>query len=409
MRKVLIISFLLFYLFARCTEDSNKKSFVKESISLENSEILNNWLSKSTGLDIKIFTIDNLQDISISLGNYEQTPSEKVSKKLNSLKEFFSVKPVIKKYSNLVEIDFNSNDTNEKLSLFFLENRFIITGYYGGNSGESLAFEFKNDSYYNLPYEFLGIDNQGNGIVSYSFYDPKGSKHPYYDGHIYIDGKLNFKNDSVYFNKNHLEEIITKQKHKILEDYNFKKNTLINATQVLIRKSPQNKKSIISDNQSKLNQLTNQYNNYLTEEETRYYSVFDKLESFNYPYSPLYNDYNDYDFEKNEFIPDVENKWKDFLADFKNEVKNKNYDRLRKYTISYKYFEGGGDSPNSFEEIFESDYYLKNLYRGRVINHKFQNSVFPSKIITLGKSPQYLDPIFEYIKGKWYFIGIVGD
>lgn len=411
-----IIFFLLFFCFTNGCQKQENKLLIKDS--LENYQILNSWISKITESEKNIFNEENTENLDLDISNYKTNPSNKIINKLKNLEGILEVKPKIKFFNKTIEVSFLPVDENVGVTFYFFEKKFIFTNYYGGSSSESFIYDFKINTFYRLPYDFFGLNENGNGIISYDTFDLKGSNHPYYDGHIKIDGNLNIEKDTAIFKRIQLEEITNNQKQKIREDFNKIKNKLINSAQDAIKKTPQNKKNIISSTQIKLNKITDQYNGYIVEEgETTFDNINFTLDEISKPFSSSHTDYKIFDYSDNKFIPEVEEKWDVFIQNFKTAYKSKNIDEIVSMSTIKKdgFFDWGGDSANSIEEFSETfknhifkDKNFEIKLQEKAKNYKFPNSNYTVKV--LGKENVDVgNLIFSYIEGKWFFSGFVGD
>lgn len=416
MKRNIIFFFLFLFFFANCSQKNDNKLVLKDS--LENYQILNNWISKITKSEKNIFNEENIKNLNFDIVYYNSSPSNKIIEKFKDLEKILQVKPKIEFSNNTIEVSFSPTDENVNVTFYFLEKKFILSNYYGGSSSESFIYDFTINNFYRLPYEFFGINEDGNGIISYETFDLKGANHPYYDGHIKIDGVLNLQKDTAVFKRIQLEEITNNQKQKITEDFNKIKYKLINSAQDAIKKTPQSKKNIISSTQIKLNKITDQYNGYLVEEGEKTFDYINfTLDEISRPFSSSHTDYKIFDYSDNTFIPEVEEKWEIFIKNFRIAYKNKNIDEIVSMSTISKdgYFDWGGDIANSvdeFSETFKNHIFKDNNFeiklQDKAKNYKFPNLNYTEKVLGKGNA-ETGNLIFSYKDDKWFFSGFVGD
>ena len=377
--------------------------------SLENYQILNHWLSQISTFENNPFNNSNLNNLEFKIANYKNSPPQKMVNSLIKVNGLLKIKPEITFRKNFIKLSYFPEEENVAINFYLLEDMFVVSVYGGGSSVKSSKYDFRKKLFLSLPYEFSNINEMGQGEIIYSFFDSKDINDPYYNGHIFLNGIYDIKNDSIIIDRRELENNYEGQKKDIINDYNSKKNILLRTQQKEITKSPQNKGKININFQSKLKSLNEIFKKHLYIEDLFQNKIEEDVFKLNDLYSDFYKSGEDYDETGKRFSDDVENQWINFLNDFKDAYEMKDLNILSKYTIPIKNFEGGGDHFTTVNEIFENELLFKNIFQGKAMNYRFKDSNYPKKIITKTKEPIYGDLIFDYSIGHWVFCGFVGD
>lgn len=196
MNRVLIFMTLMTFSLSSCQKgkfaENQKELVVDTTTPKEKKEIINQWLKDLIDIDFN-FTEENFNNLKIDVKEYKVAPSLELGLKLKSL-EMFNIEPQINIQSSSIEIYFESMDGN--LTLYLLEDKVLYWVNYFGPGRHTFEYDFNSNLVKKFPYEIEGINGDTLNVTK-TYYDPRGSEHPEYMGHIWEYGKLNIKTGEI--------------------------------------------------------------------------------------------------------------------------------------------------------------------------------------------------------------------